>query len=107
MRSIQQQFVRKDQVIDLAVYETIKRENEAVPAAEIMVFTSPSNVEAFFEKHTISARQAVVAMGEATAAALREHRILHPGMPDMFDEAGLARAVFSVSCRLAEAGENG
>lgn len=100
MRSVQQQFVKKDQVIDLPVYETIKREGDHVPSADIMVFTSPSNVEAFFEKHSIGSRQAVVAMGDATAAALRERRILHPGMPDTFDEAGLARAVFSVSVRL-------
>lgn len=106
MRSIQQQFVRKDQVIDLPVYETIKREGGPVPAADIMVFTSPSNVAAFFEQHTVDARQAVVAMGDATAAALREFRIIHPGMPDTYDEAGLARAVFSVSCRLDAKGKN-
>lgn len=102
MRSIQQQFVRKNQVVDLPVYETVKLNDAPVPAASIMVFTSPSNVEAFFERNTLSKEQAVVAMGDATAAALREHHIHHPGMPDTFDEAGLARAVFGVSGRLKQ-----
>lgn len=100
MRSIQQQFVKKDQVIDLPVYETIQRSDEPVPESEIMVFTSPSNVEAFFEKHSLKKNQAVVAMGDATAASLRKFGIHHPGLPDTFDEAGLARAVFGVSARV-------
>jgi uroporphyrinogen-III synthase len=100
MRSVQQQFVRKDQVIDLPVYETVKRNELPVPDSDIVVFTSPSNVEAFFENNSVTKRQAIVAMGDATAAALREHHIHHPGMPDTFDEVGLARAVFGVSNRL-------
>lgn len=99
MRSIQQQFVKKDQVIDLPVYETIQRNTETIPPTDIIVFTSPSNVEAYFEKHAVNNAQKVVAMGDATAAALRKHSIHHPGMPDTFDEAGLARAVFSVAGR--------
>lgn len=99
MRSVQQQFVRKDQVIDLPVYETIKREEAQIPPCGIVVFTSPSNVDAYFQRYAINKNQRVVAMGDATAAALREHGVHHPGMPDTFDEAGLARAVFSVSGR--------
>jgi uroporphyrinogen-III synthase len=99
MRSVQSQFVRKEQVIDFPVYETIRRDEQAVPAADILVFTSPSNVDAFFDKNKLSSGQLVVAMGDATAAALREHKIHHPGRADAFDEAGLARAVFSVSSR--------
>ena len=99
MRSVQQQFVKKDQVVDLPVYETIQRNADAIPAADILVFTSPSNVEAYFEKHTVLSSQTVVAMGDATASALRKHSIHHPGMPDTFDEAGLARAVFVVAGR--------
>ncbi|MFM7216623.1 MAG: hydroxymethylbilane synthase [Bacteroidota bacterium] len=99
LRSIQQQFVKKEQVIDLPVYETLKRDTEPVPVADIMVFTSPSNVEAYFEKNVIQPKQTVVAMGDATAAALRQHGIQHAVMTDTFDEAGLARAVFSAAGR--------
>ena len=104
LRSVQQQFVRKEQVIDLPVYETIQRDSDKVPECGIMVFTSPSNVEAFFKKYKLSKFQRIVAMGDATAAALREHGIHHPGMPDAFDEAALARAVFTVSGRNTSTG---
>lgn len=97
MRSIQQQFVRREQVIDLPVYETIKKNEGEMPQADILVFTSPSNVEAWFEKFKISKEQKVVAMGDATANALRQHNIIGCGQPDTFDDAGLARAVFSIS----------
>ena len=97
MRSIQQQFVKREQVIDLPVYETIKKNDGIMPQAEILVFTSPSNVEAWFEKFIINRNQKVVAMGDATANALRQHNIHGCGQPDTFDDAGLARAVFSIS----------
>lgn len=97
MRSVQQQFVKDGQAIDLAVYETIKKNDGTKPEAEILVFTSPSNVEAWFEKFTISKDQKVVAMGDATANALRQNNVIGCGQPDTFDDAGLARAVFSIS----------
>jgi hydroxymethylbilane synthase len=97
MRSIQQQFVKPGQVIDLPVYETIKKNEGEMPVADILVFTSPSNVEAWFERFTISPKQKVVAMGDATANALRQHRIIGCAQPDSFDDAGLARAIFSIS----------
>lgn len=97
LRSIQQQFVKSDQVLDLPVYETIKRNTGEIPKADILVFTSPSNVEAWFEKFTINKNQKVVAMGDATANTLRQHNIIGCGQPDTFDDAGLARAVFSIS----------
>lgn len=97
MRSIQQQFVKHEQVIDLAVYETLKKNDGDMPVADILVFTSPSNVEAWFERFTISKSQKIVAMGDATANALRQHNIHGCGQPDTFDDAGLARAVFSIS----------
>ncbi len=97
LRTIQQQFVKHDQVIDLPVYETIKRNDGDMPQADILVFTSPSNVEAWFERFTISKDQKVVAMGDATAHVLGQHNIHGCAKPDTFDDAGLARAVFSIS----------
>ena len=34
LRSIQNGFVRKEQVIDLVVYETLRRNEEAIPSAD-------------------------------------------------------------------------
>ena len=99
LRSIQQQFVGKQQAIDLPVYETLQRTSEVIPSSDIMVFTSPSNVEAFFGCSGLESRQQVVAMGDATASALRQYRIMHPVLADTFDDTGLARAVFLASSR--------
>ncbi len=97
MRSIQKQFVKREQVVDLPVYETIRKNDGDVPEAEILVFTSPSNVEAWFERFKIRRDQKVVAMGDATANALKQYHVIGCGQPDTFDDAGLARAVFSIS----------
>jgi uroporphyrinogen-III synthase len=59
------------------------------------VFTSPSNVEAFFEMNSISPAQRVVAIGGATAAALKEKGITKVKQPGSFDDIGLAQAVMS------------
>jgi hydroxymethylbilane synthase len=98
MRSVQNGFVKHDQTIDLVVYETLKAEFE-VPdhPYEIVLFTSPSNVESFFEKNILAPSQKIIAMGEATAGALRKHSVLHPILPDAFDDVALTRAVFSAS----------
>lgn len=95
MKTIQQQFTKPGQMTDLTVYETIKQNSE-VPSAEIIVFTSPSNVEAFFEKNKITKEQKVVAMGDATANALRKYNLKANKMPVSFDDMGLAQAIFSV-----------
>ena len=97
MRSIQQQFVKPGQAVDLVVYETLKKNDGEMPSAQILVFTSPSNVEAWFERFKITSDKKVVAMGDATANALRGFGIIGCAQPDTFDDAGLARAVFTLA----------
>lgn len=99
MRSVQQQFVKPDQVVDLVVYETIKKNSGQAPQADIYVFTSPSNVDAWFEVYKMDKTKHIIAMGDATANALRQHNVIMMSKTDSFDEAGLARAIFSASSR--------
>ena len=97
MRSVQNGFVKREQTIDLVVYETLKSPYE-IPAKrfDILIFTSPSNAEAYFEKNKTDRSQKIISMGEATAGALKKFGILHPTLPDAFDDTALTRAVFSV-----------
>jgi len=99
LRSVQQQFVKSDQVVDLVVYETIKKNSGQAPEAQILVFTSPSNVDAWFEVFKVNKTQHVIAMGDATEHTLRKHGVIMISKTDSFDEAGLARAIFSASSR--------
>jgi hydroxymethylbilane synthase len=97
LRSIQQQFVKPENVIDLVVYETQKKNTGEMPSADIIVFTSPSNVEAWFENYNFPADRKAVAMGDATANTLKRFKVHAAAMPDTFDDAGLARAIFGAS----------
>lgn len=97
MRSIQQQFVKAEQVIDLVVYETIKKNDGPAPEADMIVFTSPSNVEAWFERFRVESNHKVIAMGDATANALRQFGVLKLTKPDTFDDSGIVRSVFGMS----------
>ena len=97
MRSIQQQFVKAEQVIDLIVYETIKKNDGQMPEADMIVFTSPSNVEAWFERFRVESNHKVIAMGDATANALRQFGVMKLTKPDAFDDSGIVRSVFGMS----------
>jgi hydroxymethylbilane synthase len=95
LRSIQNGFVKEKQVVDIIVYETLKKNEEEIPSCEIILFTSPSNVDAFFEKNHIGSNQKIIAMGEATGNELRKYKITNYTLPDSFDDAALVRAVFN------------
>ena len=96
LRTIQQQFADTEKLTDLVVYETVKKQNVALPSAEIIVFTSPSNVQSFFEKGKITPNQKVIAMGKSTEKKLAEFGVNNCVLPATFDEVGLAEAVFGL-----------
>lgn len=97
MKTIQQQL-KKEQVIDLVVYETIKNNSGQLPVenCQVLVFTSPSNVEAYFEKYKIPGEQKIIAMGDATSSALKKHKVKTYKQPPSFDDLGLVQAVMSI-----------
>jgi len=97
LKTIQQQFNDNKQLVELVVYETIKKENVIVGDAEIVVFTSPSNVESFFDKFKINAAQKVIAIGKSTEKKLKEYGINNCILPESLGELGLAEAVFGIS----------
>ena len=96
LRTVQQQFPDQSKVMDMIVYETVKREITNLPPAEVLVFTSPSNTEAFLEKQSIRPDQKIVAMGHATANTLRKKGFKAHAMPVTFDDVGLVQAVFGL-----------
>jgi hydroxymethylbilane synthase len=98
LRTVQNGFVKKGQVTDLAVYETKASGTAGQLSPDrfgVLVFTSPSNAEAFLRDHRIDAAQRVVAMGDATGHVLRKSGVKRLWFPDDFNDAALARAVFT------------
>lgn len=96
MQSIQWQMVKRDNVVNLEVYATLKHSIEISPDYEILIFTSPSNVEAYFEKNTIHPHQKVIAMGESTGKALEKLKFKKYAMPKAFDDLGMLRAILGL-----------
>lgn len=97
LQSIQWQMPKKDNVINLPVYVTLKQSVEIGENIEIVVFTSPSNVQSYFEKNKWLPGQKAVAMGDATATALDKLKIKDVVKPASFDDLGLFQAILSVS----------
>jgi hydroxymethylbilane synthase len=96
LRTIQQQFEDAGKLTDLIVYETVKKDKLMLPEAEVLVFTSPSNVVSYFEKGKIKADQKVIAIGASTEKKLKESGVEKCILPASFDEVGLAEAVFGL-----------
>lgn len=95
LRTVQQQFP-DTKVVNLLVYETIQLDDVEIPKAEIVIFTSPSNVNAYFKTNRISPEQKVIAIGNATGNALRQFGVQKYSMPNTFEDMGLLQAVFGV-----------
>jgi len=77
------------------VYETILSHDAEPSGAEILVFTSPSNVEAYFANNLIQPDQKIIAIGKSTGKKLDEVGLSYT-LPFSPDETGLAEAVFGL-----------
>jgi uroporphyrinogen-III synthase len=69
--SIQRSMSETVEIIDLVVYENTARTEFDLPRADVLVFTSPLNAQAYFAKYLLQTDQQVLAIGQTTADALR------------------------------------
>ena len=97
LRSIQQSLPKDTKIIDLPVYETVADEEIEVSTADVLVFTSPSNVDAYFRDNLLDPYQKVIAIGKSTGKKLEEMGVNNYILPFSPDEVGLAEAVFGIS----------
>ncbi|RYY37447.1 MAG: hydroxymethylbilane synthase [Sphingobacteriaceae bacterium] len=95
MRSIQQGLSADTKIIDLPVYETVLEENVEATSADVLVFTSPSNVDAYFAENLLEPNQKVVTIGKSTGKKFDEMGVKYT-LPFSPDEIGLAEAVFGI-----------
>lgn len=95
LMSIQNQLTKKENAISVPVYATLKHSVELASDIDTIIFTSPSNVDAFFEKNKFQPNQKAVAMGDATKSALLKKGVKDPFIitTTSFDDLGLYRAV--------------
>lgn len=95
LQTIQRALSNNTKVTELTIYETILEEYVPQSSADVLVFTSPSNVEAYFADNLLHPGQKVVAIGKATGKKFEEMSVsyLLPASPD---EIGLAEVVFGI-----------
>ncbi|MDB4924747.1 hydroxymethylbilane synthase [Mucilaginibacter sp.] len=96
LRSIQKGLSADTKVIDISVYETVLEDEVERSGAEVLVFTSPSNVDAYFADNLMDPYQKVIAIGKSTGKKFDEMGVKYI-LPFSPDEVGLAEAVFGIA----------
>lgn len=95
LRTIQSALTTNTKVVDLPIYETVIAEEVDGTTAEVLIFTSPSNVDAYFADNLLDPEQKIIAIGNSTAQKFSEMGIKYI-LPYSPDEIGLAEAVFGI-----------
>ncbi|MBP3941974.1 hydroxymethylbilane synthase [Sphingobacteriaceae bacterium WQ 2009] len=95
LETIQKALSEDTKIINMPVYETVLEENVDKTNAEVLIFTSPSNVEAYFTENLLDPEQQVICIGRSTGAKFDEMGIPYT-LPYSPDEIGLAEAVFGL-----------
>lgn len=98
LQSIQKALTPDTKVVDLPIYETVIEEEVDQTYAEVLIFTSPSNVDAYFVENLLEPGQQVIAIGNSTGKKFEEMGVsyIQPYSPD---EIGLAEAVFGIDIK--------
>lgn len=95
LRTVQKALSPETKILDLPVYETIMEDNIEPIFADVLIFTSPSNVEAYFVDNLIEPGQKVICIGRSTGRKFDEMGMKY-ALPYSPDEIGLAEAVFGL-----------
>jgi len=82
-------------IIEIQVYETVLLEKTIDSSCSALVFTSPSNAEAFLLRNQIHSEQLLVAMGAATADFLRKQGLVNIVTSSGYRQDQIAMAIFS------------
>lgn len=96
LMSIQNALTPETQVIDMPIYETVLEENVDKTNAEVLIFTSPSNVEAYFQENLIDPGQKIICIGYSTAKVIEAMGLPYT-LPFTPDEIGLSEAIFGLT----------
>jgi len=93
--TIQKALSASTKIVDLPIYETVMEDQIDGTTAEVLIFTSPSNVDAYFAENLLEPEQKVIAIGNSTGKKFDEIGVKYV-LPYSPDEIGLAEAVFGI-----------
>lgn len=95
LRSIQKELSEETKLIELVVYETVSEDDVPNTLAEVLIFTSPSNVDSYFTNNLLEPDQKVICIGKSTGQKFDEMGVKYT-LPFSPDEIGLSEAVFAL-----------
>lgn len=95
-QSIRQLLEGKIIPIDLVVYRNMPLTDVELPTCEVLVFTSSLNARAYFSKNKKFGFQKIIAIGNTTAATLKELGIQEVIVAEWPAEEKLAREVLKI-----------
>lgn len=93
LQTIQKYLAFTNTTHNLYTYKTILKTEFELPYTDIVVFTSPSNVKAYFSKYKLDPRQLVVAMGSSTKFKLAEYGAKDVLTPMEFNESSICELI--------------
>lgn len=96
LKTIQKHLSFINNCYNLFVYKTTLKTDFSIPHCDTLIFTSPSNAEAYCNKYKITPEQTVIAIGTSTKQKLSEFGVRDVLMPDKFSEEGLFDAVLKL-----------
>lgn len=96
IQTVQRQLGYNNVAKNLYVYKTEIKKEFTVAEADILVFTSPSNVEAYFSKHVIKEHQQVIAIGTTTQQKLMRYGVKQVILPESFEEESLIQCIWQL-----------
>lgn len=95
LKTIQKALSEDTKITELTVYETVSIEEVEKSNAEVLIFTSPSNVDSYFAENLLDPDQRVICIGKTTGQKFDEMGVKY-SLPFSPDEIGLAEAVFAL-----------
>ncbi len=95
LETIQKSLTAETKIINLPVYQTRIDTDVSKSNADVLVFTSPSNVEAYFADNLVDPGQKIICIGRSTGQKIEELGLPY-ALPYSPDEIGLAEAVFGL-----------
>src|SRR5690606_17443643 len=95
LQTIRKALTENTKIIDMPIYETVIEEEVDKSNADVLIFTSPSNVEAYFRENLVDPGQKIICIGNSTAKVISEMGLKYT-LPYSPDEIGLAEAIFGL-----------
>lgn len=80
----------------LIVYDNLVKRSIKASLATFLVFTSPLNVQAYFNQFTVAKNQKVIVIGETTGAALKAYAVTNFVVAKAPSEEGLVAAILEL-----------